>query len=199
MKSSVLSISALLLLGMLSSAQATTLTMDELPFQPIDGLTFSGVTFSFSVSGIPDLDANYSSGGPGATTYVQDPSIEGNSSGILGLDFANPTADLGFGVALSTFASLSPGFTVELFDAALVSLGTFPINTDPLISYTEGQFTYLGAPVLRAVIDFDDGAGRFAFDNLTFSSTSVPEPASLALLGIGLAGLGAMRRRRSPK
>lgn len=38
----------------------------------------------------------------------------------------------------------------------------------------------------------------FEFDNIAFNETNpVPEPGTLALLGLGLLGAGAMRRRRS--
>jgi PEP-CTERM motif len=38
--------------------------------------------------------------------------------------------------------------------------------------------------------------GNLFLDNLDVSADAVPEPATLALFGLGLLGLGAMRRRR---
>ncbi|MBI5430614.1 MAG: NF038132 family protein [Nitrosomonadales bacterium] len=52
------------------------------------------------------------------------------------------------------------------------------------------------------VVDYIDGIydSGLAFDGITIGGKpieDIPEPASLALLGIGLAGLGAMRRRKA--
>jgi hypothetical protein len=196
---------AFIALGTGGAAQAVTLTFDELPFQPVDNLSFQGVTFDFKVGGVDSTDASYGAGGPGIITFVQDPSLEGTASGILTLDFATAISTLQFGVALSTFASLTPGFTVELFDPALMSLGITPVNTSSLFSFTEGLFTYSGAPVTRAVIDFTENftygeLNRFALDNLIYEpaiSTPVPEPASLiGLLALGAFGAGSRILRK---
>jgi hypothetical protein len=73
------------------------------------------------------------------------------------------------------------------------------VNTSSLLSFTEGLFTYSGAPVTRAVIDFNEtAAGRFALDNLTFGgSQSVPEPTStLGVLAFGAFGGGSLLKRK---
>lgn len=171
----------LLLLSPLGVARAatTTLTFDELATQPVNGLSFNGVTFQFEIAGVPSSDANYASFGPGTTTYVQDPSLEGNAAGTLTLAFDQPVTELQFGVALATAENLAPGFFVELFSPSGTSLGVTPVNTSVTsFNFTEGQFTYSGAPVGRAVVTFSGAASRFALDNLVFT-TGPGQPVSI--------------------
>ncbi|NET57931.1 MAG: PEP-CTERM sorting domain-containing protein [Symploca sp. SIO2E6] len=194
------------------SAATTNLTFDELPFQAVDDLSFQGVTFNFAIDGIDSTDANYNSFGPGSINFVNDPSLEGNTAGTLTLDFDMFISELQFGVALEANVNLTPGFTVELFDLAFGSLGVTSVNTSPLVSFSEGLFSYTGAPVKRAVVNFNEtSANRFTLDNLTFTSpivqpappvpvsnpivqpappvpVQVPEPAS----GLGFFLIGAL-------
>jgi hypothetical protein len=178
MRRFVLILSLLVLLPFAFSAPAlaakpvTTLTFDELPFQPVDGLSISGVTFGFQLGGVPSTDANYGAFGPGSTTYVQDPSLEGNSAGVLTMTFDQPTTVLEFGIARSCGCTLTPGVSVELLQpgAAGRSRGVNTLTTSPIISFSEALFSYSGPAVQTAVITFPSSgvAPRFALDNLKF-------------------------------
>src|SRR5712691_5906007 len=105
----ILGVIMVLVFSHAAGAATVVLAFDELPFQPVDGLSFMGVTFHFTVGGVSSTDANYDSGGPGTITYVQDPSLEGNAFGTLTLDFDVPTPALQFGIALSTGGPLAAG------------------------------------------------------------------------------------------
>jgi len=185
-----------------ANAALTTLTFDELTTQSVDGLSYSGITFGFKVSGISSTDAVYNDIGPGTLTYLQDPTLEGTALGILTLDFADPTDQLEFGVALNTYDAQSLGYAVRLYDPSYQLIGTYFNDTSPLVLWSEGQFTYSGALVSRAVVGFNDqAASRFALDNLTFNAVNavnaVPAPGAVLLGSIGLGFVNWLRRRRT--
>jgi hypothetical protein len=190
------------LLGLMSTGAvnaAVTLTFDELPMQQVNGLSYMGVTFGFKVDGSPSTDAVYHGIGPGTLTYLQDPSLEGTTAGILTLDFANPVDQLEFGVALNSYNATTMGYGVRLYDPSYQLIGSYIGNTSPLVLWSEGQFTYSGAPVSRAVIGFNDWiANRFAVDNLTFNPVnSIPAPGAVLLGSFGLGLVNWLRRRRT--
>lgn len=180
------------------AANAEILTFDELGSPtPANGLTVKGVTFDFKIDGVDSPDLTYNSSFPpqipaNAFANIQQPFLQGNGRGILSLDFAAPISALQFNVGLESFAPVASGLTVELFDAGLKSLGVTSVNTAPLAVLSEGLFSYSGASVKKAVLDFDASkfglsptvAPRFNIDNLSY--TSVPEPSLL----LGLLAFG---------
>ena len=150
------------------SIDTATLDFTEVPTQPVDGLTVNGVTFTFTVGGIASADALYNTAsGPGATALFQPPNMEGDASGILQLDFANPTSFLAFDLSLFSVGFQGIGGTVMLFDNNLAAIGgLLPIAVGlPATGLTEGRF-----------------------------SIGVPEPGVLLLLGLPLLLLVVSRR-----
>ena len=86
---------------------------------------------------------------------------------------------------LSAFDSADNLLGSALSDSDLFSLDFFGVTTASDIS--------------RVTIAFD-GISGWGLDDLYFGAAgghSVPEPGTLALLGLGLAGLGLVRRRRA--
>jgi hypothetical protein len=147
----------------------TTLVFDELPFQPVNGVSIAGVTFGFTLNGHPFNDANYNSFGPDPGPFVQCPCLEGNTRGTLTITFDKPTTIVEFGVGLSTTVPLATGFTVDVIGPSGKSRGVFPVATSPAPTFTGAEFSYNGAAVSEVVVTFDSvDAARFVIDNLTY-------------------------------
>lgn len=133
----------------------------------------------------------------------------------LDMDGSNGTA----GKISSAIMTLAPGTYTLAFDligsqrgiatSTTVTLGslfnqTFNLSSSDVSSGVVNDTITVSAPTTAALVFASNTPGNMGalLDNVTFAPASVvatPEPATLSLLGIGLAGLIARRRRSSSK
>jgi hypothetical protein len=161
-------------------------------------IVISGVTFSGGDLHVIDTD------GFGASTsfpnYVSDKALGrpqlSSQPPPYTITFSSPVAQVGFGLFDPNFA----GNLIKAFDTA----GNLLETTAPDALFPPGGSgaDYLGfsrssADIKRIEIiaSFDTTTDALWVDNLAFSTAPIPEPGTFLLLGTGVAGLLARRRR----
>ena len=160
-----------------------------------------GVTAAFSgdfnpgVSGISNNNASafgtFDTTRPGSRYTLLQTSV-GGSGAALTFNFAN---------AIDTFGVYITGLGTDATMTLAFNDGTsqtVPITGGTPGGFTDAQFvgfTDFGASIGSVSLRLNNANYYIGVDDLSFS-TAVPEPASLLLLGSGLLGVAARRRRR---
>jgi len=173
-----------------SAAMATVITFDDQPAGTIITNQYAGVTFSSTSGGGID----FHNGEAGNTNFlIGNP----NSFQPITLDFTVPVEKVSLDLISVGWATVTATAFASDLSSVLdtISVTHFPSgpengldNVDPI------TLNGPGIARLRIAITTFDPADGFGIDNVSFG---VAEPATMAILGLGLAGLGYIRRRRA--
>ncbi len=158
-------------------------------------LNSGGVDATFSASGDPggfSITPSFFSF-PGNVIYT--PGTSGQNNEALNIKFSSPLTAFSGNFAtngsgplnLTAFIGGTGGTTVGSSSATGITISNFP---EGIISFSGANFDTI---VLADNVDPNFALGSF---QATTAATTVPEPASIALIGLGLAAAAFTRRRK---
>ena len=173
--------SALVLLSNVVHAAPTTLNFDDVSGGTLLNTAYAGLGVTFNST------ATVIAGGGGVTSQPNFASGSGNTRTTLEFVFEN------YGTSIAAYNVTQSSFTLSAYDASGLLLG----------SGTTSDFGPRGFVALTNIGQIKSArftsSGLYGIDDLSFEAVpraEVPEPGSLALLGLGILSFASSWRKR---